>query len=745
MIRSSRFRIARLSLTAAAAVPWVVGAPHSSRPYRDTEPDLPSTACDARRDDRAMSSLLDCMRLFPVPDLPSATGAIALLPPPAPFGVAVTADGRPRYHLSATIAGLPEPRSLGNYAAYVAWAFTLALDSAVKLGVVTNGNVDFGELDYVQFRILITAERSAAARRRGGRLVLRGTSPSARLLAHRDLMQPSTPGALMGSPRGAPGDMSAMHRQAHAMPPGATQGWPMPPMPRWMSVMPAMAGLLPRVPPFFPGAAVDPATIRAARPRELRRLASGDTLALEAGLVRRTIAGKTFTMYGFNGQYPGPLIDVSQGATIVVRYHNAIDQASSVHWHGVRLDNRFDGAVGVTQEAVPPGGTFTYTVRFPDAGIFWYHPHVREDIQQNLGLYGNMLVHSPGADYYGPANREEVLMLDDLLVGGEGPAAYGSDAPTHALMGRFGNVLLVNGEPRYSLTVKRGEVVRFFLTNVSSARLYNVSFSGARMKVVATDVGKFEREEWVPSVVIAPAERYVVDVEFSRSGDVAILNRVQALDHMIGSYSLESDTLGTVRVAPDPAPVRYAARFAALRRNADVSAGIAPFRKDFDRPVDHALVLTLRTRDLPDAVGNMLLGINAAVDWNDGMPMMNWVTTGREITWVLRDPATTRENMDIDWRFRQGDVVKLRLFNDPSSSHAMHHPIHLHGQRFLVLDRDGVRNDNLAWKDTGIIAAGETVDLLVDMSNPGRWMLHCHIAEHLSAGMMMAFTVEPRP
>jgi FtsP/CotA-like multicopper oxidase with cupredoxin domain len=214
---------------------------------------------------------------------------------------------------------------------------------------------------------------------------------------------------------------------------------------------------------------------------------------------------------------------------------------------------------------------------------------------------------------------------------------------------------------------------------------------------------------------------------------------------MIGSYSLESDTLGTVRVAPDPAPVRYAARFAALRRNADVSAGIAPFRKDFDRPVDHALVLTLRTRDLPDAVGNMLLGINAAVDWNDGMPMMNWVTTGREITWVLRDPATTRENMDIDWRFRQGDVVKLRLFNDPSSSHAMHHPIHLHGQRFLVLDRDGVRNDNLAWKDTGIIAAGETVDLLVDMSNPGRWMLHCHIAEHLSAGMMMAFTVEPRP
>ena len=126
------------------------------------------------------------------------------------------------------------------------------------------------------------------------------------------------------------------------------------------------------------------------------------------------------------------------------------------------------------------------------------------------------------------------------------------------------------------------------------------------------------------------------------------------------------------------------------------------------------------------------------------MPMMNWLTTGSEVRWILRDPTTGKENMDIDWHFRQGDVVKLRLFNDPSSSHAMQHPIHLHGQRFLVLSRDGVANTNLVWKDTAIIPAGETVDLLVDMSNPGRWMLHCHVAEHLSAGMMSMFTVSPK-
>jgi FtsP/CotA-like multicopper oxidase with cupredoxin domain len=262
------------------------------------------------------------------------------------------------------------------------------------------------------------------------------------------------------------------------------------------------------------------------------------------------------------------------------------------------------------------------------------------------------------------------------------------------------------------------------------------------MKVVASDVGKFEREELVSSLVIAPAERYVVDVEFPRSGAVAIVNRVQALDHMSGAYSPETDTLGVVTVGAGMAAPRYAAEFETLRRNADVGADLARYRKYFDKPVDHELVLDLRTRDLPASISNMLLGINAAVDWNDGMPMMNWVTTSKEITWILRDPATGKENMDIAWRFRRGQVVRLRLFNDPAASHAMVHPIHLHGQRFLVLSRDGVRAANLVWKDTVIIPAGETVELLAEMSNPGRWMVHCHIAEHLSAGMMAVFTVD---
>ena len=166
-----------------------------------------------------------------------------------------------------------------------------------------------------------------------------------------------------------------------------------------------------------------------------------------------------------------------------------------------------------------PADAFTYRLRFPDAGIYWYHPHVREDIQQELGLYGNMLVRSASGAGYGPANREEVLMLDDLLVDDGGLVPLGREAPTHALMGRFGNTDA--GERRAATTacaVKRGEVVRFYLTNAANTRTFNLSFPGARMKLVASDVGQYEREEWVESVVIAPAERYVVDVRFDRPG-----------------------------------------------------------------------------------------------------------------------------------------------------------------------------------------------------------------------------------
>lgn len=129
------------------------------------------------------------------------------------------------------------------------------------------------------------------------------------------------------------------------------------------------------------------------------------------------------------------------------------------------------------------------------------------------------------------------------------------------------------------------------------------------------------------------------------------------------------------------------------------------------------------------------------VEWAGTMPMMNWASTPNQVRWILRDPATGNEDMDIDWQFRVGDVVKIRLANLREAFHAMSHPIHIHGQRFLILEENGVANDNLVWKDTMLLPVGSTADILLELTNPGRWMLHCHIAEHLESGMMMAFTV----
>ena len=668
---------------------------------------------------------LYCIELIHAPDFPGASGYVELTPSESPFGAAVTIDGHHRFDLALQLAGLPDPAGLGDYSGYVAWATTPRLRPVVNLGRVANGPTAVGPIDLDKFLVLVTAESDPDAPAWEGRIVLRGTSAGMR-------MEPEDLLALTGMVGGA------------ALPPPA-RGWRRPPMHPSVAMMPGVGRLTPPADPFLPSAA-EP--LPPAHPREIVRLGDGGTLDLEAGLVERTIDGRTFTMYGFNGQYPGPLIHVPQDATITVNVTNRLSLPTAVHWHGIRLENRFDGVPGLTQDPIEPGETFQYRIHFPDAGLYWYHPHHREDVQQDLGLYGNLQVESADPAYFGPANREQVLMLDDLLVDAAGLAPFGRDRATHAMMGRFGNLLLVNGDPDYRLTVDRGEVVRFFLTNVSNTRTFNVSFGGAQIKLVASDIGKFERQAWVDSVVIAPAERYIVEVRFDTTGEVPFANRVQAIDHVYGNYFADDAILGTVTVTDTPAAPDHGDRFRELRNHPDVGADIERYRDEFDRPVDHRLLLTLEIGDLPDPL-EPLLNLDRAffnpVEWSGTMPRMNWVTTADRVRWILRDLDTGLENDAIEWRFRRGDVVKIRLRNDREAVHAMQHPIHIHGQRFLVLGRDGVPNDNLVWKDTTLVPAGSTADLLLELSNPGRWMLHCHIAEHLEAGMKLVFDVAAGP
>ncbi|MEQ9104505.1 MAG: multicopper oxidase family protein [Rhodothermales bacterium] len=540
-------------------------------------------------------------------------------------------------------------------------------------------------------------------------------------------------------------DMHAGHNMDMPAMVGDSLVWRMPPMDMSMPMMPGMDTQEPIVAPFLPAAGMDVSMFPEARPFEIMDVEDGAMVHLEAGLVRRTIGDQTFVMMGYNGQYPGPVLRVKKNARVTVHFVNNIQMPTTVHWHGLRLDDyRFDGIPGISQPPVESGESFQYELNFPDEGLYWYHPHMREDVQQDLGLYGNMLVDPIEDDYYAPVNREVTLVLDDILMDSQGIIPYGDSAPTHALMGRFGNVMLVNGVTNYEMTVKKGEVVRFFLTNVANSRSFNVVFGGAPIKVVASDVSKYEREMPTGSVVISPAERYIVDVLFEDAGPVTVTNAVQAIDHFRGEFYPDVRTLAVINVEDGTPETDFSQEFREFRTNEDVIADIDAFRPFFDKEPDHRLELTVRVNNLPLPI-MMMMEVDTLyvppMEWNDAMPMMNWVSTGEQVEWILHDVDTGKESMEIDWSFKKDDVVKIRVFNSPRSFHPMNHPFHIHGQRFLVTHIDGVPNPNLVWKDTAIVPVGSTVDFLVHMSNPGKWMAHCHIAEHLHSGMMLPFEV----
>ena len=708
-----------------------LAAPPAPSPCDDTPPPPGATLAPSRD--------LYCLFLAPRPGLDGLSGHLELRPPHSPFGVAVNAAGNHLYEGILTLDGLPDPATLGDYDHIVAWLATPLFDTVINLGPVANGTRGIGEIDLNKFMILVTAEARPDAAEWEGRLLLRASSPSSRM----------SPPDMQEFILGATGTAQPTHQHG-AMDAAQVNGtWPHPPMMPGLTMFPALMALAPpTATPFLPGAGIDPATLPLARPRDVLQLADGDEITLEAALVRRRIHSRDHVMYGFNGQYPGPLLHVPEAATVTVHFTNSIAWPTTIHWHGLRLDNASDGVPGITQDPVQPGETFRYEVHFKDPGVYWYHPHHREDVLKDLGLYGNMLVESRHPDYYGPADREEFLMVDDFLMAGDDPMPFGEERSTHAFMGRFGDLMLVNGEPEYELDVAAGEVVRLYLTNVSNTRTFNLSFVGGapRMKVIGTDVGAFEREEWIESIVLSPAERYIVHVRFDEPGDALLLNRVQGIDHLGGAFFAETDTLGVVHVAgtPDSRPTPAALAFDTLRTNLHAAREIALYREHFDDPVDHELTFTLETSGIPFIVDRLMRFDSAyfhPVEWSGTMPMMNWNSTSQEVRWIIREPATGRENMDIAWAFEVGDVVKIRLHNERRSFHAMQHPFHIHGQRFLVLERNGVPNENLAWKDTVLLPAGTTTDILLEITNPGRWMAHCHISEHLESGMRMLFEV----
>jgi FtsP/CotA-like multicopper oxidase with cupredoxin domain len=573
----------------------------------------------------------------------------------------------------------------------------------------------------------------------------------------------------------------------------------------------------------------DPTGLPEASRPELLELADGDTLELRVGPVAKRLGDATVRMLGYNGSIPGSTVKVAEGSEIVVHVENHGDLDTTVHWHGLRLENRYDGVPHETQAPIPVGGEFSYRLQFPDPGLYWYHPHIREDYTQELGLYGNILVLPADPDYWPPADRDLILTLDDILIEDGKVAPFSPTETSYAAMGRFGNQLLVAGDPDLRLTFRAGEVVRLWLTNTANTRVFNFTLPGGRMKLVGGDSGRVEYEEFVEQFVLAPSERVVVDVLVESPGELA-------LEHHTPDRTYR---LAAITVTEGP-PSTAATQFGQLRRAPELEAERAQLNRWLAAAPDKILALVAQMDDpaaMPDAAGQVtyacpmhpdvtsaepgrcpkcgmkLLASQAptvtayacpmhpevvsdqpghcpkcgmkllaassvrtattdhdpsgmdhsdmdhsdmdhsgmghgggeGIEWEDDMVEVNRQTTSATMHWRFLDRTSGADSPAIDWRFTVGDRVKIRLVNEMASDHPMHHPFHLHGAgRFLVLARDGVTEPNLVWKDTVLVRTGETVDILFDVTNPGLWMAHCHIAEHMQSGMMFSFNVARR-
>jgi FtsP/CotA-like multicopper oxidase with cupredoxin domain len=557
----------------------------------------------------------------------------------------------------------------------------------------------------------------------------------------------------------------------------------------------------------------DPSGLPECASTEVVELADGDELDLRIGAVAKPLGGTTVRMLAYNGSIPGPVVRVREGSELIVNVVNELDLEATVHWHGLRLDNAYDGT-HETQEPIATGGRFTYRLRFPDPGLYWYHPHIREDYGQEMGLYGNIIVAPSQPDYWPPVNRELALTLDDILLEDGRVAPFSRSESNYTAMGRFGNVFLTNGEPELPLTAQRGEVVRLYLTDTANTRVFNIAVPGARMKLVGGDSGHYEREELVEAVLLAPSERAVVDVLFEESGELILEHRTPDRTYPLATVTVDEQEpepslapqFGDLRTNPDMAIERERVT-AFLEAEPDKTIALVA-EMDMGEPEPgtavvytcpmHAEVLTdepgrcpkcgmklLATEAAPvdyacpmhpevvsdradrcPKCGMKLVpaqlvesaggghghhheghdvgghGQGAGIEWEDDMVEVNRMTTPANMRWKLIDRTTGAEGQAIDWSFRVGDQVKIRLVNEMDSDHPMHHPFHIHGAgRFLILSRDGVTEPNLVWKDTVLVPTGQTVDILLDVTNPGLWMAHCHIAEHHEGGMMFSFHV----
>lgn len=430
-------------------------------------------------------------------------------------------------------------------------------------------------------------------------------------------------------------------------------------------------------------------------------LASPAALTAQTARVQLAPAGYGATeVWSYDGTIPGPLLRYRQGTRLTRQLVNRLDVPTSVHWHGIRIDNAMDGVAGLTQDAVPPGGAFDYDFALPDAGTYWYHAHTNSMEQVARGLSGALIVDEPDAL---DVDRDEVLVLDDWLLD---PETGGFVEPfTHPMAmshgGRTGNLVGVNGQYDFRLDARRNERVRLRLINAANARIFFLRLQGMTGWTVALDGMPLEVPEMVgDAITLAPAQRVdlIVDVTADEGAPAGLLMRMQ--DN--GWEALvEVAVSGQAARGARPAP-------AALPPNPGMDLP--------DLTGARALELVME--------GGAMAGMDSAVYNGERLGFRALIEQGQ--FWALSGQAGQSDTPFAS--LSRGEVVRIRLVNRTAFAHGMH----LHGMHFRELRADGSLGP---MRDTILSLPDVPQEIAFVADNPGKWLLHCHMLAHAASGM----------
>ena len=391
-------------------------------------------------------------------------------------------------------------------------------------------------------------------------------------------------------------------------------------------------------------------------------------------------------VWAFNGAVPGPELRFRQGDRLRVEVENALGVDTTVHWHGLRLPNAMDGVPGVTQKPIASGGRFVYEFDLPDAGTFWYHPHLGSPEQVARGLYGALVVEErePPA-----VERDLVWVLSDWRLDREARIVENFGNPMDAShAGRIGNTVTVNGAIRESFSVRAGERIRLRLINASNARIYGLEFEGHAPTLIALD-GQPVAPRGEARVVIGPGMR--ADLVLDCAAKPGSAHRVIDTFYRQRSYELLKLQYSA------QAPLRDA--FAPIRRLPANPVSVP----DVGKAERHRIVF-----------GGGMMGALPNQREHKGM---FWTVNGR--------PVPEHAHHEVLFKLKRGASYVLELVNDTS----WHHPIHLHGHVFRLLSSG-------QWADSVLLDPDSRAEVAFVADNPGDWMLHCHVLEHQATGMM---------